>query len=393
MTARRPAWARWPGGDEVRWTLGVEEEVTLLEPGSWALAQAVDEVLAELPGDLRGQMSSETHSAAIELTTGVHRSVSGAIGELAGLRRRLLEVLAPLGLRAGCSGTHPFAVWSEMQVAAAERHQAVYGSMRALARREPTFALHVHVGVPSPSGALAALNQLRAHLPLLLALSANSPYWQGRDTGLASARTPLFQAFPRVGIPRVFSSYADWVRSVDLLIGSDALPDHTYLWWDVRLQPRWGTVEVRIMDAQVSTAQTAALVALVQCLVRLEVLEGYASSRVLHAQEVLDENRFLAARDGTAAELIDPHRGRRVPVAQIAHEVVEACMPHAADLGCTAELTAVRDLVDHPPAARQRELAGPHDDQRALVAALADAFASQAPERATAPAPQAPATA
>jgi carboxylate-amine ligase len=146
----------------------------------------------------------------------------------------------------------------------------------------------------------------------------------------------------------VFSSYADWARSVDLLIASEALEDHTYLWWDVRLQPKWGTVEVRIMDAQVSCDQTAALVALVQSLVRLEVLEGYASSRVLHAQEVLEENRFLAARDGVAAELIDPDRGTRVPVAEIAADVVEACMPHAIELGCADELASVEQLVERP---------------------------------------------
>jgi carboxylate-amine ligase len=376
--SRQPSWARWPVADDVGWTLGVEEEVMLLDPSGWSLAQAIDDVLSVLPDDLRRHMSSETHSAAIELNTGVHRTVATAVHELGDLRCRLTEALGTLGLRAACSGTHPFASWNDMRVAGADRHQAVYGSMRALARREPTFALHVHVGVPTPAGALAALNQVRAHLPLLLALSANSPYWQGRDTGLASARTPLFQAFPRVGIPRVFSSYADWVRSVDLLIASDALEDHTYLWWDVRLQPRWGTVEIRIMDAQVSTEQTAALVALVQSLVRLEVLEGYASSRVLHAQEVLDENRFLAARDGVAAELIDPDRGTRVPVAEIVNDVVDACMPHAADLGCAEELATVRRLVERPSAARQRALAGEDDDQRRLVEALAEAFAPAA---------------
>jgi glutamate---cysteine ligase / carboxylate-amine ligase len=372
--SRQPAWARWPGADRAMWTLGVEEEVMLLHPGSWTLAQKIDDVLEALPPEQRGHMSSETHSAAIELQTGIHTTVAGAVGELRDRRRTLHGTLAGLDLAAGCSGTHPFAIWNDMKVAGAERHQLVYGSMRALARREPTFALHVHVGVPTPAGALAALNQMRAHLPLLLALSANSPFWQGRDTGLASARTPLFQAFPRVGIPRVFSSYADWTRSVDLLIASGALEDHTYLWWDVRLQPRWGTVEVRIMDAQVSCEQTAALVALVQSLVRLEVLEGYASSRVLHAQEVLDENRFLAARDGVAAELIDADRGTRVPVREIAVDVVEACMPHAEELGCADELASVCRLVEEPSAARQRELAGDADDQCRLVEALADAF-------------------
>ena len=373
MSPRVPDWARWPA-DGPEWTLGVEEEVMLLQPGSWRLAQAIDEVLAALPPELRAKLCSETHSAAIELNTGVHGTVGGAAAELSSLRARLAEVLDTLDLRAGASGTHPFASWHDMRVAGADRHQAVYGSMRALARREPTFALHVHVGVPSPAAGAAALNQMRAHLPLLLALSANSPYWQGRDTGLASARTPLFQAFPRVGIPRVFSSYADWVRSVDLLIGSGALPDHSYLWWDVRLQPRYGTVEVRVMDAQVSVEQTAALVALVQCLVRLEVSEGYASSRVLHAQEVLDENRFLAARDGVAAQLIDPDRGSRVPVEELVHEVVEACAPHARDLGCTEELALVKALVSESGAARQRRIAGDDDDQQRLVEALSAAF-------------------
>jgi glutamate---cysteine ligase / carboxylate-amine ligase len=373
MIRRTPKWARWPS-DGPEWTLGVEEEVMLLHPGSWDLAQAINEVLDALPSDLRARLCSETHSAAIELNTGIHRTVASAVTELSGLRSRLAEILDGLGLRAACSGTHPYAIWHDMRVAGADRHQAVYGSMRALARREPTFALHVHVGVPTPAGGAAALNQMRAHLPLLLALSANSPYWQGRDTGLASARTPLFQAFPRVGIPRVFSSYADWVRSVDLLVSSGALPDHSYLWWDVRLQPRYGTVEIRIMDAQASVEQTAALVALIQCLVRLEVVEGYASSRVLHAQEVLDENRFLAARDGVAAQLIDPDRGVRVGVEDLIHEVLEACEPHAQELDCLEELSLVRMLVSESGAARQRKIAGEHDDQQRLVATLADAF-------------------
>ena len=155
-----------------------------------------------------------------------------------------------MGLRAACAGTHPFAVWHDTVVSSGERYQAVYGSMRELARREPTFALHVHVGVPDPEDAIALMNRMRAHLPLLLALSANSPFWQGRDTGLASARTPLFQAFPRVGIPRVFNDYSDYVEAVDLLVRCGSIPEPTFLWWDVRPQPRFGTVEVRIMDAQ-----------------------------------------------------------------------------------------------------------------------------------------------
>jgi carboxylate-amine ligase len=371
---RSPDWAQWP--DECRpWSVGIEEEVMLLDPDTWALAQCVEEVLAALPADAREAVCSETHSGAIELNTRPHRTVAEAAADLGGLRARISEVLDRLGLCAGCSGTHPFADWHEMRVAAADRHQEVAGSMRALARREPTFALHVHVAVPTAGAAMAAANQMRAHLPILLSLSANSPYWQGRDTGLASARTPLWQAFPRVGIPRAFASYNDWVETVDLLVRCEAFPDHSFLWWDVRLQPRYGTVEVRIMDAQCSVERAAALTALVQCLVRLEATEGFAPAHLLHAQEVLEENRFLAARDGVDAALIDPARETRVPVRDLLEPMLEACAPHAAELRCEAELGLVRLLADEGGAQRQRMLAGEDDDQERLVSALSEAFA------------------
>ena len=220
-------------------------------------------------------------------------------------------MLDSLGLAAASAGTHPSADWHEIRVSAPERHQEVYGSMRALARREPTFALHVHVGLPTGEAGIAAFNRLRAHVPLLLALSANSPFWQGRDTGLASARTPLFQAFPRVGIPRAFGSYGEYVRAVDLLLDCEAIPDPTYLWWDVRPQPKLGTVEVRIMDSQSTLDRNAALVALVQALTRLELVDGHVDAALVHSPEVLDENRFLAARDGIDARFVDPVKGAR----------------------------------------------------------------------------------
>ena len=199
---------------------------------------------------------------------------------------------------------------------------------------------------------------MRAHLPLLLALSVNSPFWQGRDTGLGSARTPLFQAFPRVGIPRMFEDYADWVEAVDLLIRCDAFPEPTFLWWDVRPQPRFGTVEVRILDAQTTVAETAALVALVQSIARLEVREGYVSDRLVRTQEALDENRFIAARDGMDGGADRPRP--RVPGGR-ARPARRRCWrraaPHARELGCEAELEPItRDGEAHrrPPAARLR---------------------------------------
>jgi len=367
-----PNWARWR--PSTPFTVGIEEEVMMLRPGDWSLAQEIDAVLPEVPSDIEAHMTAETHGAAIELATDPHQTVGAAIEQLADLRSGLEDVLEGQGLRAAAAGTHPSTVWHETVVSSGTRYQFVYGSMRELARREPTFALHVHVGVAEAEDAILLHRRLRAHLPLLLAVSVNSPFWQGRDTGLSSARTPLFQAFPRVGIPRGFRSYADYVEAVDLLVRCGAIPEPTFLWWDARPQPRFGTVEVRIMDVQSSVDETAALVALVQTIARREVLEKEAIRSVGHSPEVLVENRFLAARDGMDARLIDPARERRVPARAQLEELLEICAPHAEALGCAAELEGIRPLAARTGADRQLEIARDEARLPGLVAALADAF-------------------
>jgi carboxylate-amine ligase len=369
-----PAWATWAEQHELgAYTVGIEEEVMLLDATSWALAHRIDSVLPRLPRAGSESFTAETHGSALEIQTGVHARIGDAVEELATLRGELDAVLRPLSMRAASAGTHPFAVWQEIVVSAGERYQFVYGSMRELARREPTFGLHVHVGVPGPDAAIHAANRLRTHIPLLLALSVNSPFWQGRDTGLASARTPLFQAFPRVGIPRAFADYAEYVEAIDVLIRCEAVPEPTFLWWDVRPQPRFGTVEVRIMDAQTTLADTAAIAALVQCIVRAEV-EGEAHLERSMPQEVLEENRFLAARDGMETELIEPELGRRVPARELLADLVAICRPHAEALGCAAELDRVIPLGERTGAQRQLEQAAALGSLPRLVGLLAADF-------------------
>jgi glutamate---cysteine ligase / carboxylate-amine ligase len=372
MSGRLPPWAVWQGGNE--YTLGVEEEVMLLNPHDWSLAQQIDRVLPRLPASMADHVTRETHTSALELSTGVHQTAAGALGELRTLRTQLDRELGALGLRAASAGTHPSTVWHETVVSTGPRYEAVYGSMRELARREPTFGLHVHVGVRGPADGIRLFNRMRVHLPLLLALSVNSPFWQGRDTGLASARTPLFQAFPRVGVPRAFSDYEDWVGAVDLLIRCDAFPEPTFLWWDVRPQPRFGTVEVRVLDAQTTAGEAAALAALVQCIARLEIEEGYVPAVLVTAQEALEENRFIAARDGMEALLIDPVRERRTPAREQLERLLEACEPHARELGCEAELAPVRAMAEQTGAARQLALARDEGRLPGLIEALADRF-------------------
>jgi carboxylate-amine ligase len=374
---QKPGWADWEA-DSSRppWTVGIEEEVMLLDPERWALAYRLDDVVPVLSEGLTRKLSAETHSCTLELAGGVHTAVRAAVGELAALRAKLAEELSPLGLRAAVAGTHPFAQGEDTEVSGGDRYQVLYEKMRELARREPTFALHVHVGVPDPELAILAADRLRAHLPLILAVSGNSPYWRGRDSGMASFRTPLFQGFPRSGIPRRFGSYGAYVDAVDVMLRADAFPEPTFIWWDVRVQPRLGTVEVRIADAQTTMSGTAGIAALIQALVRLEATEGHAVPELVAAQEVIEENRFVAARDGMEARLIEVRTATQVPVREQLEELLAVCEPHADDLGSRAELDELRGLMESTGADRQRA-AVQESGLTGLVAWLASAFVEQ----------------
>ena len=370
-----PAWARWSTAPAARpWTVGVEEELMLLDARTSSVANRIDDVLAAVPRRLTAHLSAETHACVAELKTAAHATVPEVAAELTWLRKSLDGALRErLGLCAGGAGTHPLAMGSEVAVATTERYRKIDATMRALARREPTMALHVHVAAPDGTSAVRALNGLRGELPLLLALSANSPFWRGTDSGFASIRTPIFAMFPRVGIPRAFPSYRAYVRLVDAMLSSGAIPDAGHLWWDARLQPRLGTVEVRIMDAQSRVADVAVHTALVQCLVRRHAAAPPA--RVADP-EVLAENRFLAARDGMSAQLIDSSGGpgRRRPAADALADMLERCRPVADALGCAAELEAAGALAADVGYGRQRLVAA-RDGITAVPAWLAAEFA------------------
>jgi glutamate---cysteine ligase / carboxylate-amine ligase len=384
-----PLWARWNDELDRRYTLGIEEEIMLLDPTDWSLSQSSDQVLAALSDELGAHTSPETHASVVELITGIQTEVAGVVAELASLRTGLARELGTMGLAAASAGTHPLTVRQETKLSAVPRYRQLGASMGVLARREPTMGLHVHVGVPDREDAIRVLNGLRRHAPVLLALSANSPFWQGHDSGFASARTVIFQAFPRTGLARFFADYADYVQAVDALIASRALSDPSFLWWDVRLQPALGTVEMRVMDAQSKVRDVAPLVALIQSLARLE-LEGDPSTDVPTA-EVLAENRFLAARDGIDAELIDPVARRLVPVREMLDSLVSDCRPHALALGCIRALDRVPRLAASTGDVRQRHLAR-SSRLDLLVADLAQVFLAPSEGRARNMNPQMPST-
>jgi glutamate---cysteine ligase / carboxylate-amine ligase len=369
-------WSSWNRESGARpWTVGLEEEVLLMDGHAWAPANRADDVLAAMPPAMAPHASPETHACVLELKTDPHPTVPELASELGTLRRSFDRLLRDeFDLRAAVAGTHPLATGSEVEISRRPRYRKIEALTQAAARREPTMALHVHVAVPNPASGVRALDGLRVDLPLLLALSANSPFWRGNDSGFASTRVPMLAMFPRFGIPRQFDTYANYVRVVEAMLRSGAVPEPGFIWWEVRLQPRLATVEVRIMDAQTRVADAAALAALVQCLVR-----RHAESRRTSTlePEILAENRFLAARDGVRAHLIDAHTGRPRPARALLAELLEDCRPQAAKLGCTSELARAERLAGDPGDARQRRLAT-REGLAALPALLAADFAAAA---------------
>lgn len=346
----------------------------LLEAHRCSIANRVEDVLAGLPASLATRVSAETHACVLELKTRPRATVAGLTGELCSLRRDAERAVSErLGLRLAASGTHPCATPADVRVTDRPRQRRIGTELQWLARREPTMALHVHVRVPDGAGAVRALDGLRGDLPVLLALAANSPYVSGRDTGFASARTPIFSAFPRSGMPRRFGTYAAYASLVETMVRSGSVPDPSFLWWDVRLQRRLGTVEVRVMDAQTRPADVGALAALVQCLVHRYAGEEPAADL---PAELLAENRVLAARDGLAAKLLS-ERGRPRHARDLLADLVDGCRFSAAMLRCRAELDHVERLADDPGHQRQRRLAA-RDGLVAVPVALADTFVDAA---------------
>jgi carboxylate-amine ligase len=373
----RPVWARWSSELYQPYTIGLEEEVMLLDPSSWALAQSGDRALSQLSDQLSAHAAAETHACVIELVTDIHADVDSAVAELGSLRHSLRHELAEMGLTAAAAGMHPLAVGDETRLSAAPRYQRIADSMRMLVRREPTMAMHVHIGIPEPDDAVRVLNGLRRWVPALLALSSNSPFWRGRDGGFASSRTLVFGAFPRTGLPGTVGSYADYVATLDALMLSDAVPDPNSVWWDVRLQPPLGTVEVRVMDTQSTVREATPLIALVQSLARLE-LEGDGAAAT-PGPEVLAENRFLAARDGMAARLLDPTApGRLIPVREMLDALLAECRPHALALGCLDSLERVPRLAAANGADRQRAWVRAGASLEQVVERLAERFLAPA---------------
>ncbi|MDP8901449.1 MAG: YbdK family carboxylate-amine ligase [Actinomycetota bacterium] len=320
------------------YTVGVEEEFQLVDPASRALVPAVGAVMEAGAG--ASLVTSELSRSCVEMVSPVFETVSDLARELPVLRRRVAEMARGAGVEIVAAGTHPFSEPTEQPLAEGAHNRRLEDEMGWVARTQAIYGLHVHVAVPDGETAIAAVNELARRVPLLVALSANSPFWRGSDTMLASTRIKIFEMFPRSGLPPAFAGWEDFVRHVEALVLSGSIPDASWCWWDARPHLKFGTVELRAPDVQTDASRTAALVALVQCLV------AGADGRAPEDPLFVAENKWRAVRHGMDATFYDFAEGRSGPARDLARGLVEELRPVAQELHCEAELEGVLEIVE-----------------------------------------------
>ncbi|HUZ30322.1 MAG TPA: carboxylate-amine ligase [Solirubrobacteraceae bacterium] len=351
------------------YTIGIEEELMIVDEQTLDLVNAIESMLEPAPA---GEVKPELMESVLEIATEPCPDTVRAGEQLRALRNQVIETAQSKGLAIGAAGTHPFARWEDQRIVARSRYRDLVSDLRFVARQELIFGVHVHVGVDDPDKAIHVANGMRVHVPVLLGLSANSPFWRADATGLASTRTPIFRAFPRVGIPPTYKHWADYERRIEFMVRTRVIEDYTYLWHDVRPHPNFGTVEIRVMDSQTRVEHTVGLAALVHGLVK-ELSEHYDSGGKLsrYPFEMLDENKWLAARHGLDGELVDLPKDERVPTRALARRVLDRVREHCQELGSAAELEAVEDLLERGNgAARQQVVYEANHDFKELMAEI-----------------------
>jgi carboxylate-amine ligase len=355
-------------------TVGIEEELMILDGDSLDLAHKCEPLLADVPEELSAQVKPELFQSIIEIATTPCDSVATAADELADLRRAVMEIAERQSLFVAAAGTHPFADPEAQQIVDRPRYRELAEELGYIARQEVIFGAHVHVGIDGADRAIYVADGIRRYLPLLLALSTNSPFWSGQDTGMMSARTPVFRAFPRVGVPPHYGTWEIYSNRVATMMRSGAIDDYTYLWWDVRPHPNLGTVEVRVFDQPTRLEHTVALAALTVTLAhRYARRFDEGEPLVEQPTELIDDNKVRAALRGMDGSLVDFRAGMHVPAEQMAHGLLIELSDDAEELGCGAMLEGLRDLLDGRTGAhRQREEYERHGDLRAVVGEIVE---------------------
>jgi glutamate---cysteine ligase / carboxylate-amine ligase len=343
-------------------SLGVEVELEIVDRQTRQLSSAATAILEELgaghPGGDHPKAKHELFECTIEIITGICSSVAEARDDLGATLKEVAAASERRGLALLCSGTHPFSDWHDQDVSPDPRYHRLVDEMQWLARRMQIFGVHFHVGVRSAEKSIAIANGLTAYIPHFLGLSASSPFWHGRDTGLASSRSKVFENLPTAGLPYRLDDWAEFEKFMETLVNAQAITSIREVWWDIRPHPDFGTVELRICDGIPTMREVAGLAALAQSLVEwFDTLIDRGYSLPVPREWVVRTNKWRAARYGIAADIIGDDQGTRVPLDQSIRELIEELSPVASRLGCLDELRSNLEVLDHGPSyLRQRRV-------------------------------------
>jgi glutamate---cysteine ligase / carboxylate-amine ligase len=329
-------------------SIGIEEEYQTIDPDTRDLRSHIQmEILSKAKLKIAEKVKAEMHQAVVEVGSKVCRDIREAREEMRNLRREMISLAGENGLLLGSASTHPFADWKVQEIYPDERYHRVVEDMQLVARANLVFGLHVHVGIEDRDTAIHIMNSLRYFLPHILALSSNSPFWLGMETGFKSYRSKVFERFPRTGIPDVFSNWADYETFVNLLIRTNCIDNGKKIWWDIRPHPFFETIEVRVCDIPMRLDETLAIAALIQATaLMLWKLHAANKSYRIYSRALISENKFRAARYGLDGKLIDFGKEEEVPLKKLMLEYLHLIDEVVDELGSRDEINYIHEMLN-----------------------------------------------
>ncbi|HEX3320853.1 MAG TPA: carboxylate-amine ligase [Terriglobales bacterium] len=330
-------------------TIGIEEEYQTVDPTSRDLRSHIHaEIIEKGKLILQERVKAEMHQSVVEVGTSVCATIKDAREEVKKLRRDMIALAKENGLRLASAATHPFADWRVQEIYPDERYKNIVEDMQLVARANLIFGLHVHIGIEDREIAIHLMNHARYFLPHILALSANSPFWLGMDTGLKSYRCKVFDKFPRTNIPDYFPSYGEYDNFVKLLIKTGCIDNAKKIWWDIRPHPFFNTLEFRVCDIPMRVDETIALAALMQAtLAKLYKLHAANQGFRLYRRALIMENKWRAARYGINGKMIDWGKQKEVPTRDLIHEYLDFVDDVLDELGSREEINYIRQILEN----------------------------------------------
>jgi carboxylate-amine ligase len=331
----------------MKFTLGIEEEYQVIDPNTRELVSHDQKIVTEAAKIINDQVKAEMHQAMVEIGTNICNDISDARKEVTHLRKTISDIANSLGLKIAAAGTHPFSKWETQLITPNPRYDQIINELQDAARSNLIFGLHVHVGIADKNLALHLVNSLRYFLPHFYALSTNSPFWEGRNTGFKSFRSKVFDKFPRTGIPGVFQTYAEYQSYVDILVKTNCIDNPKKIWWDIRIHPVFPTIEIRICDVPLTIEETLSITAIIQATVaKLYKLKTQNLNFMNYHRALINENKWRAARYGIDGKMIDFGKEEEIDAKDLIRELVDFVDDVVDDLGSRNEINFIEKMLE-----------------------------------------------